>query len=124
MSVPAFPSTVSRVPCPERVFYALLFLRGQKEFGPDLAGGGQRLRRSERPQHCLRLVETGNHPAPQAVIKFNAEIAALNLRLTHGLSAATASEQDVNNSHENNPKTEWWREYACSVVEGVAVSSR
>ena len=49
LSAPAFPSMVSRSPFSESVFYGRVFLRGQDKFGPDLTGGGQRLRGGEGP---------------------------------------------------------------------------
>jgi hypothetical protein len=66
---------------PESVFCALVFLRGQEKFSPQLISGCQSPRGSERPHPRLPLVEAGHHPAAQVVIKFNAEIAALNPRI-------------------------------------------
>ena len=55
-------------------------MRGQREFAPKLTVGGQRLRGGEGAQHRLLIVEESDHPAAQVVIKFNAEIGALDLR--------------------------------------------
>src|SRR5205814_10240843 len=66
---------------PESVFCAPVLMRGQEKSSPTLVGGCLSLGGSERPHHCLLLVETGHHPATQVVIKLNAQIAALNLSL-------------------------------------------
>src|ERR1700730_236150 len=77
---------------PENVFCTTVFMRGQEKSGPELVGSGHSLRGTERPHDRLRLVETGNHPAPQAFIKFNAQIATLNLRLA-GRDVGSCSKQ-------------------------------
>jgi hypothetical protein len=64
----------------EGVFCMLVFLRGHKKCGPGLVSGGHGLRGSERSHHRLLLLEAGNHPAAEVVVKFKAQIAALNLR--------------------------------------------
>src|ERR1700733_2268102 len=65
----------------ESVLCMLAFLRDQEKSVPSPVCGCHRLRGTERPHHRFLVVETGNHAAAQAVIKFNSQIAALNLRL-------------------------------------------
>jgi len=52
------------------------------------------------PNTVSVLIETGHHPAPQAAIEFNAEIARLNLRFPAGVSAAIAREHDANTARK------------------------
>ncbi len=105
------------------VFCVLVFLRGQEKCGPGLVGGGHGLRGSERSHHRLLLVETGNHPAAQMVVKFNAQIATLNLRLASGAVRSGGGRPRSKHNGDSNPKPGRSRGFQPSVRAAVRLQN-
>jgi hypothetical protein len=84
VSVPAFPSTVSCSPFSKNILGALVLLRSHEKSSQAPVRGGHKLGGNKRPDHRFLVVKTSDHTGAQVVIKFNAQVTALYLKLAWG----------------------------------------